>query len=190
MTRLLKGLFASMSLERKCLLFFGSALMVLMLGAFAVVEKLGRELVLNTTRQRAKDFAAIQLLLLHDDAVWSKNQRETVTAGADTDIEKVDPETVLSDLRKVIIGANVTGDSFDEDDGDQASKSKHEFLSLSDSRQYTKLPDRETPADPIEADILEQLRRDSVTFYANSLREQRPDLTDPIEFAENEALSQ
>ena len=57
MTRLLKGLFASMSLERKCLLFFGSALMVLMLGAFAVVEKLGRELVLNTTRQRAKDFA-------------------------------------------------------------------------------------------------------------------------------------
>jgi len=190
MTRLLKGLFASMSLERKCLLFFGSALMVLMLGAFAVVEKLGRELVLNTTRQRAKDFAAIQLLLLHDDAVWSKNQRETVTSGSDPDLEQVDPKTVLSDLRKVIIGANVTGDSFDEDDGDQAAKSKHEFLSLSDSRQYSKLPNRETPDDPIEAAILEQLRRDSVTFYANSLREQRPDLTEPIEFAENEALSQ
>ena len=105
MTRLLKGLFASMSLERKCLLFFGSALMVLMLGAFAVVEKLGRELVLNTTRQRAKDFAAIQLLLLHDDAVWSQNQQETVASGSDLNTEKVDPKIVLSDLRKVIIGA-------------------------------------------------------------------------------------
>ena len=179
-----------MSLERKCLLFFGSALMVLMLGAFAVVEKLGRELVLNTTRQRAKDFAAIQLLLLHDDAVWSKNQRETVSAGSDPDLEQVDPKTVLSDLRKVIIGANVTGDSFDKDESEQASNSKHEFLSLSDSRQYSKLPNRETPDDPVETAILEQLRRDSVTFYANSLREQRPDLTEPIEFAENEALSQ
>ncbi|MDB4506262.1 ATP-binding protein [bacterium] len=190
MTRLLKGLFASMSLERKCLLFFGSALMVLMLGAFAVVEKLGRELVLNTTRQRAKDFAAIQLLLLHDDAVWSKNQRETVAPGTSSDIENVDPKTVLTDLRKVIIGGSVTGDNFDKENGDRALTSKHEFLSLSDSRQYTKLPNRETPDDPIEAAILEQLRSDSVAFYANSLREQRPDLTEPIEFAENEALSQ
>ncbi len=56
MIRLLQGLFASMSLERKCLLFFGSALMVLMFGAFLVVEKLGRELVKNTTRTRARDF--------------------------------------------------------------------------------------------------------------------------------------
>ena len=191
MTRLLKGLFASMSLERKCLLFFGSALMVLMLGAFAVVEKLGRELVLNTTRQRAKDFAAIQLLLLHDDAVWSRNQQETVPAGSNADTEKVDPKTVLSDLRKVIIGSNVTGDNFDQNEsGDQTPRSKHEFLSLSDSRQYTKLPDRKTPEDPVEVAILEQLRRDSVAFYADSLREQRPDLTEPIEFAENEALSQ
>ena len=191
MTRLLKGLFASMSLERKCLLFFGSALMVLMLGAFAVVEKLGRELVLNTTRQRAKDFAAIQLLLLHDDAVWSRNQQETVPAGSNSDTEKVDPKTVLSDLRKVIIGSNVTGDNFDQNEsGDQTPRSKHEFLSLSDSRQYTKLPDRKTPEDPVEVAILEQLRRDSVAFYADSLREQRPDLTEPIEFAENEALSQ
>lgn len=180
-----------MSLERKCLLFFGSALMVLMLGAFAVVEKLGRELVLNTTRQRAKDFAAIQLLLLHDDAVWSRNQQETVPAGSNADTEKVDPKTVLSDLRKVIIGSNVTGDNFDQNEsGDQTPRSKHEFLSLSDSRQYTKLPDRKTPEDPVEVAILEQLRRDSVAFYADSLREQRPDLTEPIEFAENEALSQ
>ena len=191
MTRMLKGLFASMSLERKCLLFFGSALMVLMLGAFAVVEKLGRELVLNTTRQRAKDFAAIQLLLLHDDAVWSRNQQETVPADSNADTEKVDPKTVLSDLRKVIIGSNVTGDNFDQNEsGDQTPRSKHEFLSLSDSRQYTKLPDRKTPEDPVEVAILEQLRRDSVAFYADSLREQRPDLTEPIEFAENEALSQ
>jgi len=153
-----------MSLERKCLLFFGSALMVLMLGAFAVVEKLGRELVLNTTRQRAKDFAAIQLLLLHDDAVWSKNQRETIAPGTSSDIENVDPKTVLTDLRKVIIGGSVTGDNFDKEDGDRALTSKHEFLSLSDSRQYTKLPSRETPDDPIEAAILEKLKSESAAF--------------------------
>ena len=60
-----------MSLERKCLLFFGSALMVLMFGAFLVVEKLGRELVKNTTRTRARDFSTAEVLRLHDDAIWS-----------------------------------------------------------------------------------------------------------------------
>ena len=49
MFRLLQSLFASMSLERKCLLFFGSALSILMCGAFFVVQILGKRLVKNTT---------------------------------------------------------------------------------------------------------------------------------------------
>ena len=65
-----------MSLERKCLLFFGSALMVLMFGAFLVVEKLGRELVKNTTRTRARDFSAAEVLRIQFDATWSGGQQD------------------------------------------------------------------------------------------------------------------
>ncbi len=57
MIRFFQGLFSSMSLERKCLLFFGSALLVLMSGAFLVVEMLGRRLVENTTLTRARDYS-------------------------------------------------------------------------------------------------------------------------------------
>ena len=71
MIRLLQGLFASMSLERKCLLFFGSALSVLMCCAFFVVQKLGKELVKNTTRQRAQDYGAGALDRIHADAEWA-----------------------------------------------------------------------------------------------------------------------
>ena len=74
MIRLFRGLFASMSLERKCLLFFGSALMVLMFGAFLVVERVGRMLVKNTTKSRARDFSYAEVLRLHDDAIWSSDQ--------------------------------------------------------------------------------------------------------------------
>ena len=74
MIRLLQGLFASMSLERKCLLFFGSALSVLMCCAFFVVQKLGKELVKNTTRQRAQDYGAAELAMIHiaEDVVDDK----------------------------------------------------------------------------------------------------------------------
>ena len=49
MFRLVQGLFSSMSLERKCLLFFGSAFSILMCGAFLVVQVLGNRLVQKTT---------------------------------------------------------------------------------------------------------------------------------------------
>ena len=182
MTRLLQGLFASMSLERKCLLFFGSALMVLMFGAFLVVEKLGRELVKNTTRQHAKDFAAIQLLLLHDDAVWSSHRTEAEAA-------PTDPPLVLADLRKTILESGVTVSNRDDSDT-ETPNIEHEFLSLSDSGKHLKLPDRETPEDPVEVAILERLRTKYFDFHTDFIRENQPDLTEPIEFAENEALSQ
>ena len=188
MTRLLQGLFASMSLERKCLLFFGSALMVLMFGAFLVVEKLGRELVQQTTQQHAKDFAAIQLLLLHDDAIWS-------TRHPDNENSETSPKTVLADLRKTILSNGVSSSDGDQSDSDQnygnvAPNLEHEFLGLSDSIQYTKLPNRETPLNPIEASKLQELRAKSVDFFTDFMRENRPDLTEPIEFDENEAMSQ
>ena len=65
MIRLLQGLLSSMSLERKCLLLFFSALLLLMFGAFFVVQTLGQRLVKNTTRQWARDYSAAELMMIH-----------------------------------------------------------------------------------------------------------------------------
>ena len=56
MLRFIQSLFSSMSLERKCLLFFGSALVVLMCGAFCMVFLLADRWVSSKpeTRRRRK----------------------------------------------------------------------------------------------------------------------------------------
>jgi signal transduction histidine kinase len=70
MLRLLQNVFASMSLERKCLLFFGSALLLLMFGAFWVLQVLASKLVLHQTRQIAWDHGQNYLKLRHVEEVY------------------------------------------------------------------------------------------------------------------------
>jgi signal transduction histidine kinase len=65
MLRFLQNVFASMSLERKCLLFFGSALLLLMFGAFWVLQVLAGQLVTHQTRQMAAKEGRTQLVLKH-----------------------------------------------------------------------------------------------------------------------------
>lgn len=65
MLRFLQNVFASMSLERKCLLFFGSALLLLMFGAFWILQVLAGKLVLNQTRQIASEYGHSHLALTH-----------------------------------------------------------------------------------------------------------------------------
>lgn len=74
MIRLVQRLFSSMSLERKSLLFFGSAFTILMCGAFLVVQTLGKRLVRRTAQQRAQDLADFELLLLHSGVELSNLQ--------------------------------------------------------------------------------------------------------------------
>lgn len=170
MIRLLQGLFASMSLERKCLLFFGSALMVLMFGAFLVVEKLGRELVKNTTRTRARDFSAAEVLRIHDDAIWSDNQPVKEVA--------LKRET-LKALRSALV--------LDEDLDTSIS---YELLALEDPIRYDNLPAIPTPSDPSEVARLRDLDTDFRNRLADRIREDRPDVSKAIDLAENEPMSQ
>ena len=170
MIRLLQGLFASMSLERKCLLFFGSALMVLMFGAFLVVEKLGRELVKNTTRTRARDFSAAAVLRLHDDAIWSSNQPADEVA--------LKRET-LDALRNALVLDENLDTSID-----------YELLALEDKVPYNNLPVIAPPTDPRETARLEELDNDFRDRLAARFQEDRPDVSKALDLAENEPMSQ
>ncbi len=55
--RFLKSLLGSWSLERKCLLFLGLALLASLLLAFYAVQVLASQLVMETTRRSARDYA-------------------------------------------------------------------------------------------------------------------------------------
>lgn len=62
-----KSLFASWSLERKCLLFLGLALTVSLILGFFAVQLLAERLVMETTRQSARDYAIAIVGLNHVD---------------------------------------------------------------------------------------------------------------------------
>lgn len=92
MFRMLASMFSSTSLERKCLLFFGTALLLLIFLAFSIVEVIAQRLVVQKTRQVAKDYANTVLAREHwrvmmTDAV--RNQREKMLA-TDMDLESLD----------------------------------------------------------------------------------------------------
>ena len=169
MIRLFRGLFASMSLERKCLLFFGSALMVLMFGAFLVVERVGQMLVKNTTKTRARDFSDAEILRLHNDAIWSLGRAP----------EEI--ETKLETLR----GLRVASLGETEDSG-----ISYKILALEDDVRYNDLPAREPPDDPDEVDRLEKLSRDYYARLTSSIEADRPSVSRPLDLAENEPMSQ
>ena len=169
MIRLFRGLFASMSLERKCLLFFGSALMVLMFGAFLVVERVGRMLVKNTTKTRARDFADAEVLRLHDDAIWSGGQ-------AQLDIQS--KRETLAGLRDELLGES-------EDSGIE-----YEILALKDEIRYNDLPSISPPKNLVEVGRLENLKSKYYARLASRIAADRPNVSRPLNLAENEPMSQ
>jgi two-component system sensor histidine kinase BarA len=170
MIRLLQGLFSSMSLERKCLLFFGSALMVLMFGAFLVVEKLGRELVKNTTRTRARDFSAAEVLRIHEDAIWSK--------GLAKDESEFKREKLLG-LRGTLLEQDLESDI------------EYEILALQDpDNGFENLPAITPPTDPRDVTRLEKLRSEVRARLESRFAEDPPDVARPMDLAENEPMSQ
>ncbi len=166
MIRFLQGLIASMSLERKCLLFFGSALMVLMFGAFFVVQKVGRELVKNTTRTRARDFSAAEVLRLHDDVFWS---------------EDVEDEEKIAFNRELLSGLRT--DLVDEE-------IEFEVLGLEETTHYVDLPLVAPPTDSEELRLLEGLESQFRIRLAAQIAADRPDVARPLNLAENEPMSQ
>lgn len=172
MIRLLNGLFSSMSLERKCLLFFGSALMVLMFGAFLVIEVLGQRLVQNTTQTRARDFYATEVLRLHNDAIWSADLADEEVAAK---------REVLDGLRDVLL----------EDEFDTVESTiQFQILMLDDAVKYSNLPTLPMPEAAAELDLLKDLQAKYRERLAQRIAVDRPDVSTPLDLAENEPMSQ
>lgn len=191
MIRFFQGIFASMSLERKCLLFFGSALLVLMFIAFLVIEILGRRLIENTTRTRALDYSNAEMLRIHTNSQWVKG---------------ASPES-LEQKSEMIVGLRHL---FLSDDDDEDRAVEHQFLALPDKVGYSNLPPRSAksvynssvtePDDLVDSQIagvadeevkrLERLEKQYRIFLANRIAQDRPDVLHPMDLAENEPMSQ
>ncbi|WP_146396189.1 ATP-binding protein [Planctomycetes bacterium CA13] len=164
MFRFIKGVFASMSLERKCLLFFGSAIVLLMCAAFFVVQLLAKRLVTNTTQQRARDYAAAELYMIHSDAQWSaKLPSDVVTSN----------QELLDGLRSELLNAKID----------------FRVLALQDSMSYDKLPTIDQPKTAHELDRLTALEPQYRAWLARQIGQDRPDVERPLDLGDNEAMS-
>ncbi len=172
MIRLVQSFFASMSLERKCLLFFGSALILLMFGAFFVVELLGRKLVENATQTRARQFNVSELMRLHDVALWSDGRAEDPS-----DSIQVKRET-LDGIRESLLDEN------------EKSTIQFEIIGLDDPVPFANLPAIAPPKNQDMIARLEALKSDFRSVLARRLAQDRPDVAKSFDLGENEAFSQ
>ena len=163
MFRLFQGLFASMSLERKCLLFFGSALLALMCGAFCVVLLLANRLVLDNTRQRAEDFGAAQLMLLHNSAEWSRGVSDSTAASTATVLEGLRSELLREDM-------------------------EFELLSLGDTPTFADMRRAVPPTSPRELALLQDLETDFRRELTRRYTDEHPNLAKDFDLGENEAM--
>ncbi|MEL6110167.1 MAG: histidine kinase dimerization/phospho-acceptor domain-containing protein, partial [Planctomycetota bacterium] len=163
MFRLLQSLFSSMSLERKCLLFFGSALTVLMFGAFLIVRTLGNQLVQRTTEQQARDLADFELMLRHSEA-WSQTDDKAANQRNAQLLAGMRDELFASDVEFKIVG-------------------------LGDGIRYANLPAVELPEDEDELQTLKKLEPQFRNELARRIAKQQPDLSKSIDLGENEPMS-
>lgn len=166
MFRLLQGFFASMSLERKSVLLFVSALVPLMFAAFWVVQLLAGRLVIDRTRQVARDFGAAKMMRVHCDAIYGSAMEEA------TREEKL---ITLNELEGKLLRPEY----------------EYSVLRLADSTTYADLSDAEEPTDPAERELLEQLRTKFYLRLEQYLDKDRPNLSQrPMLLEENEAFTQ
>jgi signal transduction histidine kinase len=153
-----------MSLERKCLLFFGSALSVLMCCAFFVVQKLGKELVKNTTRQRAQDYGAAELAMIHADATWSSDLSDEAALAITGKVQEKRGLFLNEDIEFAVLG-------------------------LEEEVSFDNLPAPTLPADADELQRLTDLETQYRLQLARQIAESRPDITEALDLGENDSMS-
>lgn len=134
MFRNLQSLFASTSLERKCLFFFGSVIIVLMCAAFWVVQLVANSLVMERTRQIARDFSYEATLRLHDQALFRE-----VVAPEVYEVKRAALDMLAKDLLNEDYAYTVMG--------------------LPDSPPFHNLPPAVIPESPQEMALLKDLER-------------------------------
>jgi len=169
MLRFVQGLFSSMSLERKCLLFFGSALVVLMCGAFCVVLLLADRFVSMTTQQQARDVAATEMMLLHTHAVY----RDAIEGG-----KFEQSQQTIGRLRSQLLSEDIEFD----------------ILGLEDPQPFVNLAPPTAPASAAERQLLIELEPLFRSRMADRLRGDRsdgdqPGLAQAVNLAEDAAMS-
>ena len=158
MFSVVRGWFASMSLERKCLLFFGSALMVLMFIAFLVVEKLGRELVKNLPRNRAVDFSNGEVLRRHLDAIWADAMPETTAADKRLLVDEV-RRSILSEDDETRVEYEIMGPAAPVDDAAMGSAPARSTGDSPAGTPATQNPPDERPRSPVAPTSGQNARR-------------------------------
>jgi len=165
MLRFIQSLFASTSLERKCLFFFGSVIIVLMCAAFWVVQLLANRLVMERTRQIARDFSFEVTLRLHDKALF----REIV------------PPEQYEERRAVL--KMLADDLLNED-------YVYTVMGLPDEKPVKSLPPATAPESPQELELLKDLEKQfRQQLVERSLRES-PSQDRPLELNTTPALDQ
>ncbi|MCM2370367.1 sensor histidine kinase [Aporhodopirellula aestuarii] len=164
MLRFLQGLFSSMSLERKCLLFFGSALVVLMCGSFCVVLLLADRFVSMTTQQQARDVAATEMMLLHTNAIYNEN-----VSSEDQDLRRQQVEALRSQLLSEDI--------------------EFDILGLEDPHPFDNLVPPKPPASEAERQLLEELEPLFRARMASRLAGDQAGLAQAVNLADDAAMS-
>ncbi len=164
MIRLVQGMFASMSLERKSLLFFGSALLVLMGIAFWIVQVLANSIVMEGTRQRARDFGGYELQRIHNTALLQQSIPAENIAST---------EELLAGLQSDLLSEDLEA----------------EILGLPDPVEYEHLPAAKPPSNPEEEQMLKSMEAQFRTELARMFAEDRPDVAHPLDLGDNAAMS-
>lgn len=165
MLRFIQSLFASTSLERKCLFFFGSVIIVLMCAAFWVVQLLANRLVMERTRQIARDFSFEVTLRLHDKALF----REIV------------PPEQYEERRAVL--KMLADDLLNED-------YVYTVMGLPDENPVKSLPPATTPESPQEMLLLKDLETRFRQRLAERISRETPAQDRPLELSPAPALDQ
>ena len=173
MFRLLQGVFASMGLERKILLFFGSSLVPLMCAAFWVVQVLAGQLVLKNTLQVASDYGKMKLLRAHSDGVYSERMDSELAAEAK---ERID----LIENRLLRPGAHYN----------PSDDYQYQIVGLKEEVPFSNLPAVTPPERGEEHLLLLQLEKKYRQQLTNIIASTSPDLLRPMELSEKHAFSQ
>ncbi|MGV3484901.1 MAG: sensor histidine kinase [Planctomycetaceae bacterium] len=165
MLRLFQNLFASTSLERKCLLLFGSVVLVLMCMAFWLVQLLTNKLVIQRTRQIARDYSFGVVERIHADAI----------------LREVTDQGVYEEKRETLDGI---GEALLNKDY------RAKVLSLPAAVEYQSLPALAAPESAEELRLLKQLEIEYRQHLAERIKLDRPDIYRPLDLGVDAPMSQ
>lgn len=165
MFRIVQNLFASASLERKCLVLFGSVVTALMFIAFWVVQIIANRLVIGKTRQIARDYSFNVIERIHTTAILgSLIPKETLG----------EKQEVLKALEKDLLNEDYT----------------YQIMGLQDPVGYENLPATTPPESPEELAKLEELEIQFRRHLATRIQQDRPDIDRPLNLGIDSPMSQ